>query len=96
MRTLVLSVQGFNRHHGTLRASALTFFSLLSLVPVAAMAFGIAKGFGFERRLQQELLENFSAQQEVVQQVIGFAQNMLDNTKGGMIAVSAWWFSSGR
>ena len=85
-RTVVLAVQGFNKHHGTLRASALTFFTLLSLVPVAAMTFGIAKGFGFERRLQQELLENFSAQQEVVQQVIGFAQNMLNNTKGGMIA----------
>ena len=86
VRTLVMAVQGFNRHHGALRASALTFFTLLSLVPVAAMAFGIAKGFGFERRLQQELLQNFSAQQEVVQQVIAFAQNMLDNTKGGMIA----------
>ena len=85
-RTLVMAVQGFNRHHGTLRASALTFFTLLSLVPVAAMAFGIAKGFGFERRLQQELLENFSAQEEVVRQVIAFAQNMLDNTRGGMIA----------
>jgi membrane protein len=86
LRTIILSVQGFARHHGSLRASALTFFSLLSLVPVAAMAFGIAKGFGFERRLQQELLDKFSAQQEVVQQVIAFAQNMLENTQGGMIA----------
>ena len=86
VRTGILSVRGFLRHHGTLRASALTFFTLLSLVPVAAMAFGIAKGFGFERRLQQDLLEQFSAQQEVVEQVIGFAQNMLNNTKGGMIA----------
>ncbi len=86
MRTVILSVQGFARHHGPLRASALTFFTLLSLVPVAAMAFGVAKGFGFERRLQQELLDKFSAQQEVVTQVIEFAQNMLNNTKGGMIA----------
>lgn len=86
MRTVILSYRGFTRHHGPLRASALTFFTLLSLVPVAAMAFGIAKGFGFERRLQQELLEQFSAQQEVVAQVIEFAQNMLDNTKGGIIA----------
>ena len=86
VRTVILSIQGFSRHHGPLRASALTFFTLLSLVPVAAMAFGIAKGFGFEKRLQQELLDKFAAQQEVVQQVIGFAQNMLDNTKGGMIA----------
>jgi membrane protein len=86
VRTLVLTVRGFSRHQGPLRASSLTFFTLLSLVPVAAMAFGIAKGFGFERRLQQELLDKFSAQEEVVVQVIGFAQNMLDNTKGGMIA----------
>ena len=86
VRTIILAVKGFAHHHGTLRASALTFFTLLSLVPVAAMAFGIAKGFGFERRLQQELLDKFSAQQEVVQQIISFAQNMLENTKGGMIA----------
>ena len=86
VRTVILSVQGFARHHGPMRASSLTFFTLLSLVPVAAMAFGIAKGFGFERRLQHELLDKFSAQQEVIEQVIGFAQNMLDNTKGGMIA----------
>ena len=86
VRTVVMAVQGFARHQGNLRASALTFFTLLSLVPVAAMAFGITKGFGFERRLQQELLEKFAAQQEVVQQVIAFAQNMLNNTKGGVIA----------
>jgi membrane protein len=86
VRTVILSAQGFARHHGPLRASALTFFTLLSLVPVAAMAVGIAQGFGFERRLQQELLDKFSAQQEVVEQVIAFAQNMLNNTKGGMIA----------
>lgn len=86
LRTAVLSVKGFVQNYGTLRASALTFFTLLSLVPVAAMAFGIAKGFGFERRLQQQLLEQFAAQQEVVQQVIRFAQNMLENTRGGMIA----------
>jgi membrane protein len=86
IRTAILSVRGFARHRGILRASALTYFSLLSMVPVAAMAFGIAKGFGLERRLQEELLEKFAAQQEVVHQVIEFAQNLLDNTKGGMIA----------
>lgn len=86
LRTAILATKGFYRNHGSLRASALTFFTLLSLVPVAAMAFGIAKGFGFERRLQQELLEQFAAQQEVVQQVIEFAQNMLANARGGMIA----------
>ena len=86
VRTALLSVNHFNRHGGALRASALTFYSLLSLVPVAAMVFGIAKGFGFEKRLQQELLEKFAAQQEVMTRVIEFAQNMLANTRGGIIA----------
>lgn len=86
MRTVILSVKGFAKHQGPLRASALTFFTLLSVVPVAAMAFGIAKGFGFQRRLQQELLDKFSAQQEVVEQIITFAHSLLDNTQGGMIA----------
>lgn len=86
LRTLILAARGFVSHHGALRASSLTFYSLLSVVPVAAMAFGVAKGFGFEKTLQRELLENFAAQQEVVEQIIGFAQNLLDNTKGGMVA----------
>jgi membrane protein len=85
-RILLLSIQGFTRDACPLRASALTFYSLLSLVPVAAMAFGVAKGFGFDRRLEAELLDKFPGQQEVVVQVIGFAQSFLENTKGGLIA----------
>lgn len=86
LRTLFLAAKGFDARQGPLHASALTFYSLLSLVPLAAMAFGVAKGFGFEQMLERELLRHFAAQQEVVLQVIGFARNMLDNTKGGLIA----------
>lgn len=85
-RTLFLALSGFMIRNGPLRASALTFYTLLSLVPLAAMALGIAKGFGFERLLEEKLMEQFSAQQEVVGQVIVFARNMLDNTQGGLIA----------
>jgi len=48
LRVIVLSVRGISSERAGLRASALTFYSLLSVVPVAAMVFGIAKGFGFE------------------------------------------------
>lgn len=85
-RTLVLAASGFAKHRGTLRASALTLYTLLSIVPVAAMAFGIAKGFGFEKRLQQELMEKFAGQEEVMVLVINFAESLLENTKGGIIA----------
>lgn len=86
LRIVILSIRGFAKDGCALRASALTFYSLLSLVPAAAMAFGIAKGFGFERLLERKLLEDFDAQREVVLKVIAFAQSFLENTRGGVIA----------
>lgn len=85
-RIFLLSFRGFYNDRCRLNASALTFYSLLSIVPVAAMVFGIAKGFGFEKNLEIQLLERFSGQQEVLTNVIGFARALLDNTKGSMIA----------
>ena len=85
-RLVHLSARGFRADNCSLRASALTYYTLLSIVPVVAMLFGIAKGFGFEARLQTLLLENFQAQEQVVTRIIEFAQRLLENTRGGMIA----------
>ena len=86
LRIFLLALRGFDEDKCQLRASALTFYSLLSIVPVAAMAFGIAKGFGFEALLEKQLLGKFPGQGEVMIQVVNFARTLLDNTKGGMIA----------
>lgn len=81
-----LSVREFSRDRCGLRASALTFYTLLSIVPVAAMAFGIAQGFGFEKRLETELYKRLVGQEQVVEQIIAFAKALLENSKGGMLA----------
>ena len=47
----MLAFKGFMEDRVAIRASALTYFTLLSLVPIAAMGFGVAKGFGFDKRL---------------------------------------------
>jgi len=86
LRVVVLAVRGFVDDKGQLRASALTFYSMLSLVPIVAMIFGVAKGFGFEKKLEQELLSGGDGKQEVVEAVIGYANSMLANTRGGLIA----------
>ncbi|OPL14687.1 MAG: ribonuclease BN [delta proteobacterium MLS_D] len=86
LRIFILSIRGFDEDKCLLRASALTFYSLVSIVPVAAMLFGIAKGFGFEKRLEKQLLEQFHGHEEVIAQVITFAESLLANTKGGLIA----------
>jgi membrane protein len=86
LRIVLLAVRGFNEDRIHLRASALTLYSLLGIVPVLAMAFGIAKGFGFEKFLQKDLLERFRGQEEVAIRIIDFAHSLLDATKGGVIA----------
>ncbi|MEI6066909.1 MAG: YihY/virulence factor BrkB family protein [Methylococcaceae bacterium] len=86
LKVVILSVEGFSRDLCPLRASALTLYSILSIVPVIAMLFGIAKGFGLETILEKQLLENAPNQDAMVLQLISFAQNLLDSTKGGVVA----------
>ena len=86
IRIFVLALRGFAEDKCSLRASALTFYSLLSVVPVVAMAFGIAKGFGFEKNLQNLIMTELSSHQEIAERVIGFADALLTNTRGGLIA----------
>lgn len=86
LRIVLLALRGFREDNCNLRASALTFYSLLSTVPVLAMAFGIAKGFGFEKLLRRQILEKFSAQQEVASHLVDFAHSLLESAKGEVIA----------
>ena len=85
LRILLLATRRFGQDQCPLRASALTFYSILSIVPVVAMAFGIAKGFGFQKLLEKQLLEKFSGQEEVMIRIVDFSRSLLENTKGGMI-----------
>jgi len=55
LRILLLTIRCFNEDKCPLRASALTFYVLMSIVPMAAMAFGIAKGFGVDTMLREHL-----------------------------------------
>lgn len=86
VRVFILSVRGFDEDKCQLRASALTFYSLISIVPVAAMAFGIAKGFGFEKVLEEQLQSKLAGHEEIANKVIQFSHSLLANTQGGLIA----------
>ena len=86
VRVLLLSIRGFDEDKCQLRASALTFYSLVSIVPVAAMAFGIAKGFGFEKILEEQLRNKLVGHEDILANVIQFSNALLANTKGGLIA----------
>ncbi len=86
LKMLLLAIRGFREDQCAVKASALTFYSLLSVVPVIAMFFGIAKGFGFDRRLQSQLLEKFSGYEGVLLKIFEFSNSLLQKTRGGVIA----------
>ena len=65
LRIILLAYRGFKEDRVQLRASALTYFTMLSIVPVLALIFGIARGFGIESLIQEELMKNFEGQREI-------------------------------
>jgi membrane protein len=86
LRIVVLAARGFAADALHLRASALTYYTLLSIVPALALAFGIAKGFGLEEVLRRALQEQLAGQQEVLDRAITFADSLLESTRGGVVA----------
>jgi membrane protein len=86
LRILLLAARGFTNDKVNLRASALTFYSLLAVIPVAAIAFAIAKGFGLEANLKELIFEKFQSQEQVLTFMQTEAENALKATQGGYIA----------
>ena len=86
LRIIVLAARGFMNDKVQLRASSLTFYSLLSIIPVVAIAFAIAKGFGLDQNLQQLVAKEFQTQPEVLDWLLSVATNALQKTRGGPIA----------
>lgn len=86
LRIVVLALRGSVENKVTIRASALTYYTLMSIVPVLAMGFGIAKGFGADKYLERQLMESLKGQEEVMNKLITFSNSMLEKTGGGILA----------
>ncbi len=76
--------------HGTMiRSAALTYYTLMSLVPIIAVVFAIVKGFGLADRLIDNLYGLFPQNPEIIDYVVGFAERALARTQGGIVAAVA-------
>ena len=85
-RIIVLSGKFYVRDKIVRQAQALTYYTLFSIVPFAALGFGIAKGFQLEKVLKRILNEQFAQHQETLNWVYEFADSTLEHAKGGLIA----------
>ncbi|MDH6355349.1 membrane protein [Dysgonomonas sp. PH5-45] len=66
------------------RAGSLTYSTLLSIVPMLAVLFAIARGFGFQNIVRSELFSYFSGQQEILEKAMGFIDKSLEYAQGGI------------
>ena len=82
----MITISEFQKDKCPEKASALTYFSLLSVVPVMAMAYGIATIFGLEDFLRKEIEKYLTGQQEVLEYIMQFADKMLSTSSGGLIS----------
>jgi membrane protein len=86
VRVILLALRGFSEDNIFLRSSALTFYSLLSIIPLLGLGFGVAKGFGLDLYLEDQLRASLSNQEEVFNWIMGFTKTALESAKGGVVA----------
>jgi membrane protein len=84
LKVMFICGRGFFADKISLRASALTFYTLIAIVPVLSLFLGISAGFGLRENLVSWLQENFSQQQELLEFLLNFANSMLSSAKGGV------------
>ncbi len=66
-------------------ASSLTYSTLLAIVPILAVVFGIASGFGFSKYIEEWFRTALSAQPQAADSIILFVQSYLQHTHSGII-----------
>ena len=87
-RIYILAFKGFFEDRASVKAAALTYFTMLSIVPIFAIAFAIARNFGFEDRMHEVIDSNMQGQEEILKWVTNMVDSLLIKTKGGMLKVS--------
>ena len=82
--TLSLTIRFFTGKRVMAQASALTYSTLLALVPIVAVIFAIARGFGYNKYIEVWFRDTLSSQPQAAEVIIGFVNSYLIHTKSGI------------
>ncbi len=83
-KTLVLTVKFFTAERVMAKASALTYSTLLAIVPIMAVVFAIARGFGYNKYIETWFRDALSSQPQAAEVIIGWVNSYLVHTKSGI------------
>lgn len=81
---LYMTVRFFTEKRVMTQASALTYSTLLAIVPIFAVVFAIARGFGYNKYIEMWFRELLSSQPQVADVMVGFVNSYLVHTKSGI------------
>ena len=83
-KKLLLAIRFFTTKGVLQKASALTYSTLLAIVPITAVVFAIARGFGYSKYIEVWFRDAFESQPQVAEVIIGFVNSYLVHTKSGV------------
>lgn len=93
LKVMMITIKTFSSEKIGFQAVALSFFSTMSVIPFVAIVFAITGGFGLADKLKEFLYDYFNNSQQIIDTVLGFAQNIIDTAQSSAVGlVSALLF----
>lgn len=80
LRVFILMVRGIKDDELLIRASALTYLTLVSIVPMLSIALSVSKGLGYGDDIFERIYEFSQGQPENVQDMIAQIMHLVENT----------------
>ncbi|MDE5552381.1 MAG: YihY/virulence factor BrkB family protein [Muribaculaceae bacterium] len=84
IKTLNLSVRSFMDRDLQMKSAALTYSTVLAIVPALALLFAIGRGFGFQDLLAANIFSYFPSQHKALETAITFVDSYLKEASGGV------------
>ena len=84
VKVVWLAVRFFTTKRVLTQAAALTYSTLLAIVPILAVVFAIARGFGFNKYIEVWFRDAFASQPQAAEVIIGWVNSYLVHTRSGI------------
>lgn len=84
-KVTILTVKAFFTNRLFRMAAALTYSTLLAIVPIAAVVFAVARGFNFSIYIEDWFRDSLESQPQVAESIIGFVNSYLVHAQSGII-----------
>ena len=84
IKIITLSIREFVQGRVINKASALTYSTLLAIIPILAILFAIARGFGLDNLLEEQLRTGLEGQAIAAETLLSFIDSYLSQAKNGV------------